>query len=441
MTDKLRIVNGVDYSVPTQMNLVQKRQLREAFAERQTYTDTSQEIQFRLTSSSDFIYGRNCYLVFDVSATLTGAVQPHGFPDGCTALNLFSRLLVEDQSGAELERIDDLNEWASSVLPYYWSGDYKKQAETAGAYNTATGEPASYAVNDGANPSSVRVVIPMWWISGIFNSHTLIPPTLSAGMLLRFTLDSPTRALCRLSGTADTITASTYTIENPRIITDSLTLAPQVQKAIMEKSQGGLPFMYKTLFRDQFAVQSGGSKTFNVQINKAVARGLAVDQIIRDNTATASLENVDTRGIPANVQQVQCRVGDLYVSNQPVRTGTSQADADVKKNSSELVNYTYWAMGKTDCFDKPPEVGLTQYRTAFASPGASAGANAGRSVICHNLEQSPHVKDSGLSINNSRVCELQISTSDGNTNAQTCKTWLHYVKLAMSYPSRAVVKE
>jgi hypothetical protein len=283
----------------------------------------------------------------------------------------------------------------------------------------------------------------MWWISGVFGSHTLIPPTLTAGMLLRLTLETPARALTRLDGAGDdTITASTYTISNCRIVTDNLTLVPYVQRSIQEKTQAGLPFVYTTLFRDQFAVQSGGAKTFNVQINKAVARACSVDQVMQDNSgAVADLNNLDTRGIPANVREVQARVGDLYVSNQPIRTGTSSADADVKKNSAEIVNYSYWCMRKTDTFDKPGEFCLSSYRNSYTAPGGSAGLNAGRAVICHNLEQSPSVKDSGISINNSRVCELQVSTSDGNTNAQTCKTWLRYVKNAYSFPARAVIKE
>lgn len=439
----VRALNNVVYEIPTNYSLVQRRQLRENFAERQEYPDTAREIQIRLTASSDFVCGRNSYLTFDIEATLTGATHTYGFPDGITACNLFSRMLLEDQSGAELERIQDLNEWCASVLPYHWSADFRRQAELAGGYDT--GAPANYSVTDGAgNPSKLRVCIPMWWISGVFGSHTLLPPTLTAGMLLRLTLDTPARALCRLSGAGpDTITASTYTISNCRLVTDCVTLVPYVQRSIQEKGQAGLPFAYTTLFRDQFAVQAGGDKTFNVQINKAVARACSVDHVMQDASgAAASFDNVDTRGIPANVREVQARVGDLYVSNQPIRTGSSSADADVKKNSAEIVNYSYWCMRKTDSFTKPGEFSLSQYQTAHTVPNAvGAGLNAGRSLICHNLEQSPSVKDSGISINNSRVCELQVSTSDGNTNAQTCKTWLRYVKTAYSFPARAVIKE
>lgn len=427
---QLAEINGVNYVVPTPLTLVAKRQLRENFAERQEYTNTAREIQFRLNASSDFVYGKNSYLTFDVQVTADAGEI--GFPADITAANLFSRLLIEDQSGQELERVDDINEWAATCLPYVWTRDYRTQLQNAGTYD-ATVAGAGDIANYDCKASPLRVVIPMWWISGVFDCHSFIPPTLLSGMLIRLTLETPARAFSALSG--DPTSISAYTISNPRIITDSLMMSPNVQKAIMTQAQGGLGFAYTTLFRDSYNV---GGNSISAQVNKAVARALRLDCFtqVAVPTAAADLDGVSTRTQVASVRQTQCRVGDLYITNQPVRTGTSTATADVKKNSAEVLNYTYWSLGKTDTYKDPPINGLTDYRSG------TANLNDGKALISHSLTQHPYVKLAGLSVNNSRVAEVRIDYSDQDANGgKVLKVFMRYVKVLTSFPSRAVVKE
>jgi len=426
---QLAEINGINYVLPTRLSLVAKRQLRENFAERQTYTNSAREIQFRLNASSDFVYGKNSYLTFDISVTADAGEI--GFPADITAANLFSRLLIEDQSGQELERVSDFNEWAAVCLPYVWSRDYRTQLQNAGTYDATVAGVGDIANYD-CKASSLRVVIPMWWLSGVFDTHTFIPPTLLSGMLIRLTLETPARAFSALSGAPTSISA--YTIDNPRIVCDSLMMAPAVQKQVMSKAQGGLGFVYTTLFRDSYNV---GGTSISAQINKAVARALRLDCFTQVATpAAGDLAGVSTRTQVASVRQTQCRVGDLYITNQPVRTGTSTATADVKKNSAEVLNYTYWGLDKTDTYKDPPINGLTDYRSG------TTDLNDGKALLCHSLTQHPYVKNAGLSVNNSRVAEVRIDYSDqAAAGGKVLKVFMRYIKVATSFPSRAVVKE
>lgn len=455
---QLQAINRIKYALPTNLNVVERRQNKVNFADQNTYTSAGgSEIVVRLQASTDYIYGKNSYIVMDVQATAGAsggavAVNPIGFLHN-TACSLFDRVLFEDRSGAELERNDNLNAYCAQVLPLHWSKDYSFVGPAiAGQFNsgengysivdTVTGIPSpdkyhkngrvdEYDINiNSATGSSLTVVIPLRWILGVFNNETLIPSMLTSGSLIRLRLAPAARALERLSGTEDIKTA-TYTISNPRIVCDSLSLSPVVQKNLMEQSQagGGLDYTYETVY-----YQPGNpltNKNFNLQVNKAVSRcqklywapqlapATVPDSVLKNNLGTSLCK----------ISQLDYRLGDMFFPQRVIDVNTPAS-----KNGAELYENTLQSIHRMKTNVDAPCVDKFQFLVS-----GNAADNTGKNVHCQSFEMSSALEYSGLAINNSRTLEARINFED--EVARQITAWICYLKLAKCNQLRAIIKE
>ena len=275
---QLNAINKIKYGLPTNLNVVERRQNKVNFSDQNAYVSTSgSEVVVRLQASTDYVYGKNSYLTFDISANVTGGLigedqRLYGFNNN-TAASVFDRVLFEDRSGSELERNDSLNRYVAQVCPLHWGGEYSlngvanavQYSSAVNTHNAGIPEVNSYQKNGAASdyalntsggteaasePSPLTVVIPLRWFLGIFNNETLIPSMLISGSLIRFRLAGVNQALEVLEAGAIVPTVNSYTISNPRVVLDSLSLSPVVQKNLMEQSQagGGLDYTYETVY-------------------------------------------------------------------------------------------------------------------------------------------------------------------------------------------------
>jgi hypothetical protein len=449
--DALKVHNKLKYALPSNLNVVERRQNKVSFADQNSYTSTSgNELVIRFTNSTDYVYGPNSYLTFDVQCageTGGGGPDPTGFAKG-TALSLFSRMLFEDRSGAELERNDSFNRYCFQTLPWKWSGEYVKNGPAmAGQYesmdvNDSTAAPPTYLSNgSSANyncyPAKLTVCIPLRYFLGIFSRETLIPNTLLSGALLRLQLESSNDALVRLSGSTSTAMGS-YTITNPRVVCDSMSLSPVIQKNLMEQSQsgGGLDFVYETAYYQ--SGNPGTSTNYNLQVNKAVSRAQKLFWGSRYQATTSNItkENLGTERLA--VSQLDYRLGDLYFPQRIISvTGTAQ------KNGAELYQNSLQSMNRMKCNRDPPSISKNEFcnsGTALTATPLTDNNNNGRAVHVQSFEQSSALEYSGLAINNSRTLEARIVFANG-TAARTIDSWLSYVKVAKCNQLRAIIKE
>lgn len=98
---QIQAVNKVKYALPSNLNIVERRTNKVNFADQNAYSSTSgNEVVIRLQASTDYVYGKNCYLAMDVECAAAGSNI--GFEKN-TAMSLFDRVLYEDRSGAELK--------------------------------------------------------------------------------------------------------------------------------------------------------------------------------------------------------------------------------------------------------------------------------------------------------------------------------------------------
>jgi hypothetical protein len=470
-TDELMGLNHLKYEVPANLALAQEGSIfKKNNADIQQYSSQSgTELIVTLQSSTDFVYGPNCYLRFDVRAdglvSDDGADPPVAVAAGLGFLNspataLFERFLLEDKSGAEIERVEDLNKAVRSILPWKYPQDYLGTATAAGQFSApvvggtanfdATGASVTQmAVNDPADPgtgSLLRVCIPLWYFSGMFKEETLIPPSLISGARFRLTL-APAREALSLIGVGTGALGATYddsalsyTIVDPVIMLDTYSMATSVQRNIMEQmgSVDGVPFTYCSLYNQ--TAQPATSTDFTLQINKAVARAEKI-YVSTQNTIPddSKVDNLGTQRV--GVFQYQARVGDWYAPQQVLQAGTTDSKAGVQRNCSELfTNALQCTHGLSDPYHS--SVTLTQFRgNAKLAATDEKDANGGYGVLVQTLNQSPHIGDAGIAINNSRTAEVRIRYAADNAAEKSITSWLEYIKLACVYPMRTVVKQ
>ena len=446
----LKTVNKLKYQLPSNLNVVERRQLKVSFADQNAYSSqTGNEVVIRLTASTDYVYGKSSYLTFDIQTADAGATGVLGFIKN-TAMSLFSRVLFEDRSGAELERNDKLNSYCAQVKPWHAPAGYKDTVcAAAGQWegstllgDLATGVPAGVYTKNGVAAdydtvaSKVTVCIPLSHFLGVFDRETLIPSMLVSGSLIRLQLESPGVALEQVGAAATG--ALSYSITNPRVILDSMSLAPVVQKNLMEQSQasGGLDFTYETAYYQ--SGNPGTSTNFNLQINKAVSRcqRLYWSSHYQNALTDSTVDSLGTGRM--NCTQLDYRIGDLYFPQRVITVPDTTSFATIAKTGGEMYMNSLYSVGKVRTSYDPPSV--TKYEFLRSGEEGDADASSGRAVHVQSFEQSSALEYSGLAINNSRTLEARINFQTP-ASAQVIDAWITYVKLAKCNQIRSIVKE
>ena len=258
---------------------------------------------------------------------------------------------------------------------------------------------------------------------------------LLSGSLIRLQLSTVNDAIERFSGTATT--AASYTITNPRVVLDSMSLSPVVQKNLMEQSQagGGLDFTYETVYYQ--SGNPGSSSNFNLQINKAVSRCQKLYWSSHAQTTPSSFAKDNLGTCLINVNQLDYRLGDLYFPQRVITVNGAPT-----KNGAELYENSLQSVNKMRCNSDPPSITKNVYCNSGVALTATAANNdnSGRCVHVQSFEQSSALEFSGLAINNARTLEARINFASTLT-PQVIDAWICYVKLAKCNQLRAIIKE
>lgn len=456
--------NNLKYALPSNLSVVNSRTFQQNFADSQLYSSNSgTELTVRLQSSQGYVYGPNCYLRFDVLAS--GFAQPtagdYGYAVGFLkqdAMSLFSRYLLESKSGDELERIENVNGYVRNCLPWKYPRNYSPVREMAGESNQTVSVAGVTVTNGGVGQTQavggyisgentaftkLRVTIPVHYFSGVFNCESLIPASLISGMLIRLTLASAKEALQIIAtetgyvyDTAQDANAI-FQISDAVCVLDIHNLSPVISKNLMEQSQKGLPFPYKTVYNQQASPDSASS--FVLQINKAVSRAVRIWTYSQDSSVAPSIVKDNNGTALLSYRSIQTRVGSLYMPFQPINIpGASDSLIDAGKNSSELyINnlQAIEAISQKGFHQAAPSISKNEFSLQTAND------NSNRATLIQTLEQSAPLAYSGISINNSRTAEQRIEYGAGKPANQNINSFLEYVKVANVYPVKTVIKE
>lgn len=288
--------NPLNYSIKTDDCATRKRQyVHYNFAERNIRSEGIARVA--LPTGPAFINGKRCYLAFQLG--INDNAHCHF---GCcgSAFNVLQSIRIQDRHGNVLERVDDVNLLANSLIR--WDCDkcwldsegstfIDPQVKNARGQNgtdadhnpTTSGQPWGYGVGPYVNPISRGLnvtgktwMLPLHLISGLFAYDQLLPPQLMDGLQIFITAASNNQALVAddARGWAGaTLTDRWFELQLLRIHMDLSYLEPSISRQIEEKSRSGLDICITT-WDSQYKDIRGEAIIIEFPFMKSVSRGL-----------------------------------------------------------------------------------------------------------------------------------------------------------------------
>lgn len=439
-------LNNLTYRLEPDMSVAVNCTDKNHFFQQQKYTNAQRAVCV-LNSGADYIDPRRSFLCFTIKLPdnvygyivakdgaagnfwnlheriTFGKQKNNNFYGGDTnefygsAINLIHSITISTRSGDELSRIERLNLLQYILNP--WTRD-KQWNDTVGAamgqnqYFTLGHDPA---VNTNRKATSMRVAIPMYCLSGLFNYDKLLPAMLMSGLRIEIAWAAPQTAFVRSpllaeqtqtlshdeNGTvndrlptkytkesrvvsavraanADGIPMHTYdearsiAVENALTLSGyeicdiyfqlkSVQLTDSVQRILNETSAvNGLEIVYTDINNTQCVSQPSSSTErctgdFYMEVRHAASRALRAMLVprIQDANNTQVCDSFATIGCP--FKRWHWRLGSLYFPHQPIK------GHDVLEILPQTYTYTADAWGKIAGAPRC-EVTLDQY-TSF----------------------------------------------------------------------------
>lgn len=407
--------NSLQYEVYPDLSVVVDRTYKDSFFQKNEFK-SGETAYCILNSGSDYIHARNSYLSFDVTGS-----HPTSFPvpnwNSCdSAYNLISSIRITDRAGNEIEYVIDADIIAAIRLKTETEPDY---LETIGA--------SLFGYNAGASPitdsAATRFVIPLRWISGLFDYDQLLPAQLCSGLRIQIVFNSVAK-MARWG--TDPGTTTEVTMSNCRIVLDSHKLTDSVTRQLnLRSANDGLEIQFRTWFTQQF---TPSSSTVSLENRRAVSRAFCAWLHHQDVGSGDSHENHwDVSSVTTgawNFTEWQWRAGNLYFPQQPVK-GTA-AESKV-----ETMQRLYSKTGKLDTPVRTGGVLPANYSTSYG--------NDSFALIPVDLERSTVLDVSGLPLNNSRV--LAFNGTFGSSTSRRCRVLMQYLKIARVFMDNTELEE
>lgn len=211
--------------------------------------------------------------------------------------------------------------------------------------------PFSSDVNNDA--ITIRCIVPLSCISGIFDNDQLSPSFLVAGSRLDLTLQDKTQVwqIKTKDGGAPTNNYN-YSIQDPRIVLETITFTDAVLRAIsMTSANVGLEIPFTAMHYSNAPI---GTSDMSIQVNRGLSRANMVIVRLYPNTAAdntgrcAALDSVAAYQVTPDVQGWQAKLGAEFMPAVPisdplqlyhaVQTAFGNWKAD-RRNTVKMVDY------------------------------------------------------------------------------------------------------
>lgn len=390
MGDSIKLSN-LEYPMIRPMSLVTQRRQIEHSAQSTSYQANS-TITTYINSGDDYVWGKGCYFRFDI----TWATQDGDYNSQGSAVNVIDNISLYHSSGTLIDRVDGVNlrhaVWTQHTRDVdYFTRDAKNYGYSEA--NTA-GTKYEYAV-------SLGDLHPFW------NTDKLIPAMIHSGMKIVIQLAPNT---IPNSGTA----GGTYTLTDPVLVMDQLTLTDSAQLFLQEQSaKNGLVFPFKSWEHIDSSSASGTS--YNMSVFRAVSQATEAFAVARE---TANIADGEDSFLPDAVNttgafSVQWKLASQYY---PVKALSSQADL------------FHWNRNQIST-----DIGV---RKSNLLPNATM--NTGVHVV--RLERDHLLKHQGVPVSGSR--SLTYTASFGDAGARTIDVFMSFVKILRCFLfDRLIVSE
>ena len=412
---EIQAKNGLLYVLPQALaSTVNKTYIRQA-AQRSSY-DEGDTIVFDLNTGSRYIDPENSYLMFDVftdGGPLTKDTNYTAFNKDVGALALLNEFHCHAKSGVELDRIQQVNQYAYSRAQQRENQDY--WSRFASIFGGGTRPDGGVPILGQCSADPHRVAIPMKIISGLFDpvvKGMKMPPGLVSGARIEITLESFGRAFSANQGSDD---SKTYTVTNPIIVMMSHELGDNSQRVLNEEStESGLEYTYPRVFT---TLEPSSSNTVNIQIKKAVAQANRVFAVpILSSGATS--QAADSFNSSLVYTRYQYRVGSLFYPQQRIDTRV-EGFMTTLNSYGKLTNMGWYS----------PHLTYDQY----------VDSENGRTILGVGLMKDDKINISGVPINNSATLELQATVAAGGVQ-RNWYVFMEYTACAKSFLTNVEVK-
>jgi hypothetical protein len=398
--DQILAANFLDYAPISNISVVDKRsQVRHEFRQ-QAYTvqANTQTMELRMGGGDAYIYGPNSYLSFKLKVDADAA----GFGAG-SVLNLFRTAELKAHSGNEIDRVEEVNIYGLQKIKYCEERSYIK-----------SGQAGLLGFTDEFNANDVTTVdrtfiVPMKYILPIFGYPGLLPSQgLIAGSVLRITLEPLVTALVTAGA------ATSYTISDPRIVTDELILTDAFAKRlqIMSARNGpGLSLTWESWYHQRETSSASRVEVMMANSVSRATRAWAVCRAVASQVGTA--DSISALSDPDTIEEYQFKLGNLRFPDQV-------CDDQNEHFANALIAFQQ--------YDKSaqPGVNLTSYTRD--ADGADP-FDSGNRVVAASFERNHILSLSGIGVNGNRL--LRVNLVKDNSD--------HIVDMFLSYVKHASV--
>lgn len=427
LVESMLQVNQLLYKLPPQISICSSRKYQTDYFQQSAYTP-SQNMVLTAQTGSSYVDPMNSYFI----ATLTtpqvgGADSTAGFGTG-SFLNLFNIVQVKPRSGKEWSRSEQHNVYANKKVKWSCGSNY---------YNTvgmAMGFPFAGANNDGAlstisSTIGQTFVIPLQWLSPCFNQSKFLPSLLMEGLRIDIKLESFANAM--IAGNA-----TSYTINNPRIVWDTYNLEDSFRAKMQEiAGSRGLNLIHKEVYHQQF---SGTSlTTLNTEVNKAASAALSAFVVTRPQTGVATSFSTDKMASEAYDYSTQSyHVGADYFPVSPLDTSISQTIAG---NVESYYNALYAFDKLKTCWNPSAVTPISYTGSADLKAGGSAVIRGNDAISAVCLNKSGVTDLDGYKINTAR--SLYIDIRYATSADRTIDIYLEFLRAIKIYLTNVDIKD
>jgi len=420
--------NGLLYVMPQSLSSSTNKTFIRQQSQRQSYNQGDTMV-FDMNTGDRYIDPENCMLMFDVR--LDGDVQTNTkytpFKSDVGALALMEEIHIHAKSGVELDRIDQVNQYAYTRAKLRENGDYWDKWATI--WGGGFGPDGIVKKHGRCGLNKQRIVIPMKILSGLFDPTVKgmkMPPGLLSGARIEITLEGN---FGRCFGAAvDTQGGTRYFIDNPVIVCMAHELSDNSQRVLNEESvENGLEYTYTRVFT---TVEPTTQSAINIQIKKAVSRGIRAFAVpVATAKVNDQVERFSFNGL-APYSKYQWRVGSQFYPQQKIDT----------------ISEGYWTT--LNAYNKSPlsswfssSMSFDEYSTAVDT--ANGNLNGPNYIMGAGFETDSRLNLTGVPINNSATLTLEATMVTGLGADSLNINWyvfLEYSAVARSFLTNVEVK-
>lgn len=429
---RLLSVNQLLYTRTAPTNPVTERTQKKSYAENGAAASLTQNehLIVNLQTGTEFIDPLQSFLVFDINvkpdAAVSGAETNLYMPG--SACNLIRDTQISTRSGKEMDRCEQINlknyhdifheskEYSQQNLQGLMLAEVRNNPSAAELQERGGRTVFTYPVLATAAVTK-RVMIPLKYISPIFDSQKLMPAHLARGLRVDCTLETLLTAFVSAQGAVPDQTYS-YTISSPYILTDSYRLADSVLEylnANFASKKTGLVYEY---FSYHNTKTQTSDTALNVEVRSSVS--MAVDAFMVSRSSVSPSLVVDSlASLPiVSSDRSQWRIGSHYLPNQPI-----QGEAE------HFAQTLYWQnklrSEREDGMDWQGFVGVL----SGIAPSANVGSGIGKFPVV--LSRNNILDLSGIAINNSMTLAVEATLGSGGN--RSVSVFLRHLRRAILF--------